>query len=176
MATQVLSETEVKVQEWLTYRKVDYRPIFMPSDQSSRKMAEVQIHWRLFFSGPGRNGFDTSFHQGHGHLPKRKKVRLASWEAPVDLKRWIRTMCDRGTDGSRTHVIPPTAASVLSCLLSDAQAGDMKFGEFCSEFGYDSDSIKALETHRACEKMEKDMRHFFTREELTELRDMLQDY
>jgi hypothetical protein len=44
----------------------------------------------------------------------------------------------------------PTAEGVLECLLSDASAGEMTFEEFCSDFGYDSDSRKAERTHRAC--------------------------
>ena len=44
----------------------------------------------------------------------------------------------------------PTAETVLDCLLSDASAGEMTFEEFCSEFGYDTDSRKAEATYRAC--------------------------
>ena len=44
----------------------------------------------------------------------------------------------------------PTAEGVLDCLLSDCQAGDQTFDEFCSELGYDSDSRKAHDTWQAC--------------------------
>lgn len=43
----------------------------------------------------------------------------------------------------------PTAAGVLECLLSDSTVSD-DFEEFCSEFGYDTDSRKAEATHKAC--------------------------
>lgn len=47
----------------------------------------------------------------------------------------------------------PSAADVLSCIISDARAGEQEFEEFCSEFGYDSDSRKAEKTWRACASM-----------------------
>jgi len=47
----------------------------------------------------------------------------------------------------------PTAAGVLSCLLSDASSGQESFEEFCSNFGYDTDSRSALKTWRACVSM-----------------------
>lgn len=46
----------------------------------------------------------------------------------------------------------PDCSGVLECLLSDAQAGEQSFDEFCSEFGYDQDSRKAEKTWEACQK------------------------
>lgn len=54
----------------------------------------------------------------------------------------------------------PSAADVLSCLTSDAQAGEMSFPEFCREMGYDDDSRKAKATHRACVEMSGRLRLF----------------
>lgn len=38
----------------------------------------------------------------------------------------------------------------FDCFLSDACAGQQSFDEFCSEFGYDNDSRRAEQTHKAC--------------------------
>lgn len=46
----------------------------------------------------------------------------------------------------------PYAEGVLDCLLTDAQAGEQSFEEFCSEFGYDQDSRKAESTWKSCQK------------------------
>lgn len=46
----------------------------------------------------------------------------------------------------------PDAVGVLECLLSDAQGGDQTFGDFCNEYGYDTNSRKAEATWRACQK------------------------
>jgi len=52
--------------------------------------------------------------------------------------------------GKRLHV--PTAKDILDCLFSDADCGDITFENFCSEFGYDSDSMKAMNIYRDCQK------------------------
>lgn len=44
----------------------------------------------------------------------------------------------------------PTAYDLLYCLQSDCQAAEGSFDDFCSNFGYDNDSIKALNTYNAC--------------------------
>ncbi len=61
--------------------------------------------------------------------------------------------------GSGHHGKAPELAEVLDCLASDsytlplpemAGSENEAFAEFCSEFGYDTDSRKALKTYRAC--------------------------
>ena len=39
----------------------------------------------------------------------------------------------------------------LYCFISDAVAAEESFEDFCANFGYDNDSIKALKTYKACE-------------------------
>ncbi len=48
------------------------------------------------------------------------------------------------------HKQPPTAADVVSCMLSDASALGLSFEEWCSDTGYDSDSRSAERTYHAC--------------------------
>jgi|SRR5579864_391102 len=60
------------------------------------------------------------------------------------------------------HCKEPTAADVLSCLVSDAFAGEQSFEEFCSDFGYDVDSRKAEATWRACAKTAPKLRRFLS--------------
>jgi hypothetical protein len=47
----------------------------------------------------------------------------------------------------------PSAADVLSVLLTDASCGDMSFDEFCRNMGLDTDSRKAERTWKACRDM-----------------------
>lgn len=44
----------------------------------------------------------------------------------------------------------PDAASVLSCLLSDASAGSETFEDWCANLGYDTDSRKAERIYKQC--------------------------
>jgi hypothetical protein len=45
----------------------------------------------------------------------------------------------------------PSERDFLDCIYSDADAGNMLFKEFCSNFGYSDDSIKALDIYRECQ-------------------------
>ena len=52
----------------------------------------------------------------------------------------------------------PTALDCLDSLLSDAQAGESSFDDFCANFGYDADSRKAERLHKRCGRIAKAMR------------------
>ncbi len=54
----------------------------------------------------------------------------------------------------------PEEADILECLQSDVEAGRMSFDEFCDTFGYDNDSLKALDTYRACMETAQKLRGF----------------
>lgn len=57
----------------------------------------------------------------------------------------------------------PTAADVLSCLLSDASSyrNAGHFGEWANDMGYDDDSRKAEAIYKACGKAADDLDTFF---------------
>lgn len=52
----------------------------------------------------------------------------------------------------------PKVDQVLESLFSDARAGEISFDDFCADFGYDNDSIKALDTYRACMEVKTRLR------------------
>lgn len=54
----------------------------------------------------------------------------------------------------------PGAADVLSCLCSDAYAGEQTFEDFCSDMGMDQDSRKAERIWRACKAIAPKLRRF----------------
>lgn len=64
---------------------------------------------------------------------------------------------------------PPTAYDVLSCIQK-YEVGT--FENFCSDFGYDTDSRRAEKTYKAVCKEWKKVSSFFTPEELKELQDV----
>ncbi|MEK7499295.1 MAG: hypothetical protein AAB649_01675 [Patescibacteria group bacterium] len=49
----------------------------------------------------------------------------------------------------------PSAADVLSCLLSDTSGYDFNdsFEDWCSEYGYDTDSRRAKDIYEKCRKI-----------------------
>ena len=71
---------------------------------------------------------------------------------------------------------PPKVADVLYSLLTDASAEQQNFHEWCSDYGYSTDSINALNTYRACLDTAHALHKCFSNELLAELRDLLAEY
>lgn len=69
----------------------------------------------------------------------------------------------------------PTVKDVLYSMIAD-DVSNINFDDFCNDFGYDNDSIKALEIYRACEKQTKKYYNMFDAEERGFLQELLQDY
>lgn len=63
---------------------------------------------------------------------------------------------------------------ILFCLILDAQSGTETFDEFCSNFGYNEDSIKHNEIYRACQKNGKKVKTFI--KDLEQASELFQDY
>jgi hypothetical protein len=72
--------------------------------------------------------------------------------------------------------VAPCAADVIYSFLSDAEACDKSFSDWCETFGYSNDSIKALNTYRACEEIGRSLRKVFSTKQVAELREVLSDY
>lgn len=74
------------------------------------------------------------------------------------------------------YVFVPTQANVLYCLLSDMEAIEYTFDDWCANFGYDTDSRKAEKIFHACMEEGKKLLKIFTKDQIEELREVLQDY
>lgn len=72
--------------------------------------------------------------------------------------------------------VPPHPASVLYCMLSDADALNQSFFDWCDNYGYDNDSRSAERTYQACCKIGEKLRHVFSRPQIEAISEMLQDY
>ena len=69
----------------------------------------------------------------------------------------------------------PSVKDVLYSFIMD-DVHNMSFKDFCNCFGYDNDSIKALETYKLCEKQTEAYYKMFDYEERELLQELLQDY
>jgi hypothetical protein len=98
----------------------------------------------------------------HGHhyratLSKpAKRLTFDFWSSIKDAEDGIKTV---------------TPYSVLACISGDAYTPET-FADFCAEYGYESDSIKALQTFRRCNAFAKRLRAFFTPAELEQLQEI----
>lgn len=61
-----------------------------------------------------------------------------------------------------------TPYDVLACISGDVHCAET-FEDFCADYGYDKDSIKALQMFRRCSSFAKRLRAFFTEKEIEEL-------
>lgn len=70
----------------------------------------------------------------------------------------------------------PKVADVLYSLILDASAADENFDDWCDNLGLSSDSIKALNTYKACLDTARALRKHFSPDTLRKVRELLQDY
>lgn len=116
------------------------------------------FQWEVKFSRLTnlKQSFSTQFYCGLGHI-KANRYPVGHW--------------------ARSEVpVPPTAADVLYSLLSDSEARNQSFADWCADLGYDSDSIKALNTYNACVAADSLLREVFTHTERDQLAHMLEGY
>jgi len=57
---------------------------------------------------------------------------------------------------------PLNIDDILYSLILDSQAGAESFDDFCDNFGYNNDSIKANDIYKACQKNGKKAKTFIT--------------
>lgn len=69
----------------------------------------------------------------------------------------------------------PTKKDVLHSIMMD-DVSNMNFNNFCDEFGYDNDSIKALKIYEECLKETEAYYNMFDSEEREVLRELLEEY
>lgn len=69
----------------------------------------------------------------------------------------------------------PTKKDVLYSIIAD-DVNNMNFNDFCNEFGYDNDSMKALKIYKACLRTTKLYYNMFDYKERETLEELLQDY
>ena len=120
-----------------------------------------------------------------GEVPRRwtsspNRTTVDQWAVTVSGKDGCHHMFDYftglGLRKVRYFYAPPKVADVLYSLLSDASAEQRNFHEWCSDYGYSTDSISALNVYRSCLDTAATLRKCFSNELLATLRDLLAEY
>lgn len=70
----------------------------------------------------------------------------------------------------------PKVADVLHSLILDASAADENFHDWCANYGYSDDSIKAMNIYKSCLETAQALRKHFSPDTLRTVRELLQDY
>jgi hypothetical protein len=118
-------------------------------DSFGRKHTYLQDKWSVSVSYGAQN-FTTEYSQGIGH---RKLISSAKKEGNKYYER-ITGQFKNEKDACKAQwlkLVEPNLADVMSCLLSDGRCAEGTFEDFCSELGYNDDSISALNTYLACQ-------------------------
>jgi hypothetical protein len=77
---------------------------------------------------------------------------------------------------TRSIILTPTQTSFMYCLLLDATAREESFNDWCLNYGYDNDSMKAFDTYQSCCKIGKQLESLFKREQIETMRSLLEEY
>ena len=135
--------------------------------------------WLIQFNGVG---FEYKTGIGHRISHEKNKHRL-NLKVQSQIKELKNILClstnDRAiieTNTKGTYAVMPTQASVLYCLLLDASVLDTSFTHWADDFGYDQDSLKALNVYNACCDNAKLFNSIFSREQQKRLSELLEDY
>lgn len=115
--------------------------------------------WNCELTGPNGKTVSVEYHTGKGHRTLRGK-KLGFRPCLADWKN--------------SKPTNPDLAELVHCLLLDSSASDQSFSDWCGNYGYDTDSRKALDTYLACQKAGHDLRSIGAN--ISELQTILEDY
>lgn len=120
-----------------------------PIKANSDDWRENAHHWHVTI-----NGQEFDYYTGLGHREAiRKTMRSEGGGYTYDeLKHKNLTQVGFESMLKLSKAKPPVLDDVLYCLVSDADATEMSFSEWCDNFGYNSDSRKAFRTYELCQK------------------------
>lgn len=169
-----VNEQDIAIYEFLKENGVEYTVTYL-QDNSQDQDWQYDLFSVCFKKG--NNSFRSEFKTGLGHRVSRFKNGYTTLRSTYN-----KTLDKVGLKGclhnvsSKQFAVSPTSANVLHCLLLDSQLGEDLFEDFCANLGYSEDSIKALESYRACQKTCTNLRKVFTNTQLQQLSEILEDY
>lgn len=100
----------------------------------------------------------VDFKMGLGHVHKSNQ--------------WL----SRYSDHHQAKPKAPKIEDILHSLIFDQEAMHMSFNDWCDTFGYDQDSIKAFRIYQDCCESGKKLDILYTREQIRDIKEALQDY
>ncbi|QJI53029.1 hypothetical protein XccvBFoX4_gp75 [Xanthomonas phage FoX4] len=154
---------------------------FVPFSQSRNKGDKLpSLNWKVTLKLRDKEVITTDYMQGSAHCPTYKKpVKLASGARDTHMtEKAIASECESGRryNDKRTMIEPPSVVDVMYCLLSDARALDCRdFEYWCSDYGYDSDSIKAKAAYDYCVTEGLKLRSAFGADRFYQLQELFGD-
>ena len=157
MNTEIKSQYDTQAENFLASNNIKFRAVLSDSKPAPWAMDEKPFktephHFRVTLSKSGQK-VGSQFSALKNFRTDSKRITFDFWSSIADAEKGIETA---------------SAYSVLAWISSDANC-PTTFDDFCSEYGYESDSIKALQTFRRCSSFAKRLNAFFTPGELNQL-------
>lgn len=162
---------------------------FVPLSRSRHATTWQSLNWRVTVQRNGRDIITTDYAQGAGHCPADKRAfTLASGKPDRHMReKAIAAECETGYrqayPGDRLQLMrrqpipPPKAEDVLYSLVNEASVLDCaSFEDWCADYGYNADSIKARATYDACIASALQLRAAVGDDGMRTLREAFNDY
>lgn len=177
MSTQS-NEIEANVFQLVALAGVTFSAIYRGEKRKALGGDTPMDEWSCAFTkGDGREAHEEfEFFTGLGHRTKMEDTAIGRMAARSLKGSHPRSLA--WEDARKAHCKPkaPHVATVLHSLILDSDALGQSFATWCDEFGYDSDSRKALRTYEACQENAEKLLRVFSRAQVGALREALQDY
>lgn len=161
-------EIEIAVNTLLVEAKITVSATY--AGQTKRDNWECDA-WRFVFERQTRPDpskpyarMTQDYYTGLGH-------RKSKTPMPDDIA-CLRPGILRRVEWEKQNVKPvaPQVAGVIHSLILDGEADDMSFSNWCDNFGYDTDSIRAFNIYQECCACARQAREFFGRDLLAQLK------
>jgi len=184
---KTIPEQDLLVAEFLKSINVDYSVKWLGVAGNNSNFKDSD-QWQITFKKAGKFSESFDFYTGSGHRINNSGVSLSPANKKyIDSVKAVTGLSNALVRESKqeklvknifvqSYAVTPTQASVLYCLLLDAESGSMSFDDFCDNFGYDSDSMSDFKIYQACMAITKQVQKLFTCSERQQLQELLQDY
>ena len=121
-------------------------------DKKSENFQDNSDAWLVVING---QRFDYYTGVGHRHID-RMTVLANNGDYDYIKKNRHRLYMDVLVQVSKP--VTPKFDSILACLVQDAVGSAQTFDDWCSDYGYDTDSRNALQTYIDCQEVAKKLR------------------
>jgi len=188
------NEIKEKVKQILKDKNVEILCRFVPLSQSRNKDEDRKtLNWRGEIKQNDRTVFEFDYSAGIGHIPGdlhyQRSRTLAGDKVITDICETGKIRMPIAYNGDSVHdikwlgiktwkgTLQPELLDVLSSLVIDSEVINYSgFDEWAECFGYNTDSIRALNMYKACMETALAMRSAFGSETMEELTELFQEY
>lgn len=181
MKTAVKSEYDIQAEKFLSDSKITFSAVFLFHGPHSEGDKDFRDVYQVLLTRGDKPPLSIQFGQSIAdssqyvvgcapvNMGRHIHVSKSQFEAALPSHLPNNLVLNRGYTVKRNKVSAPTAYAMLACLTKYDPG---TFEDFCSEYGYDTDSRKAEKTYFAVQEEWKKVRSFFTSEELESLREI----